>query len=302
MKLAAMDIGSNTVRILLARVIDGRLERLTVKRKITRLGGGFNGKLHPDSVSRTVSAARELAEYARRSGIVDIRASCTGVVRKASDQQEFVDRLRRDAGLDVPIISGETEARLAAMGAKNHLGPDFGDLLLVDIGGFSTELTIVASRPGRSQSFDIGVVALTESILKNDPPLPDQISNLRVHVKKTVESYFQENTPEILVGIAGTPTTLAALDLNLDVYDPAKVHCHEIDGKKIEEIMRKMLGMSAAERLKAYPGLEKGREDLIPAGIAVIQEIMKLGNYTKITVSEGGLLDGLLLEENWPPS
>ena len=297
-----MDIGSNTVRILIAEGRGATLKRVSVQRKITRLSGGFDGRLSARSMNRTLDAVREFTQNARESGITDIRAACTGVVRKASNKREFLDRLRLIDGVDSYLISSELEARLAAMGARHHLGPDTGDVLLVDIGGFSTELTVVKEAPGRSESFDIGVVSMTESVLKSDPPTEEQIAALRGIVAGALGEFFRSKTPGVLVGIAGTPTTVAAVDLKLSKYDAARVHRYEIDGRRIEELFRELISLDSARRLKEFPGLEKGREDLLPAGIVIIQEIMKMGRYERLVVSEGGLLDGLLLTPDWPPN
>jgi exopolyphosphatase / guanosine-5'-triphosphate,3'-diphosphate pyrophosphatase len=301
MKSAAMDIGSNTVRVLLAEGLGQSLKRIQVRRKITRLSGGFDGRLNADSIERTVSAARELAGIARDSGVREIRTACTGVVRKALNKKIFMDRLRVEAGVEPCLLSGNMEAKLAAVGACSRLGDQMAEILLVDIGGFSTELSIVGKPLEFSQSFDIGVVSLTEKILKNDPPSKKQIDSLRRLVAAGLRGFFYEKLPDRLVGIAGTPTTLAAIDLKLPLYDPSKVHRHEIDADRIDEIFHTLATISAQMRLEAFPGLEKGREDLLPAGIIIIQEIMKLGGYRKLVVSEGGLLDGLLLAETWPP-
>ncbi len=296
-----MDIGSNTVRVLVAQGLGQSLKKIEVRRKITRLSGGFDGRLNSDSIERTVLAARELAGIARDSGVREIRTACTGVVRKALNKKIFLDRLRAESGVEPCLLSGNMEGKLAALGACSRLGGQMAEILLLDIGGFSTELSIVHKQPEFSQSFDIGVVSLTENILKNDPPTKEQIDSLSRLVAARLRGFFHENRPDRLVGIAGTATTLAAIDLKLPLYDALKVHRHEIDADRIDEIFNKLATLSSQMRLEEFPGLEKGREDLLPAGIIIIQEIMKLGGYRKLVVSEGGLLDGLLLVESWPP-
>jgi exopolyphosphatase / guanosine-5'-triphosphate,3'-diphosphate pyrophosphatase len=298
---ASLDIGSNTVRVLVGKGFGQRMTRMAVRRRITRLGGQFDGNLNPDSMSRTLEAVKDFSTFARGKGVMEIRAGCTGVVRKAENAGEFLELLRKSSGLDPVILAGEQEARLSAMGARHHLGEDFPEFLLVDIGGFSTELVVTGWKIGRKTSFDFGVVSLTETLLRSDPPTKTQIEKMRGAVEKAIADFFKRNVPAVLVGISGTPTTIAAIDLGLEVFDPKKVHRHTISLERLGELLDKMLLMKSNRRLESFKGLEKGREDLLPAGMIIFQEIMKAGRWKTFTVSTGSLLDGILLSDQWPP-
>ncbi|MCC6157232.1 MAG: hypothetical protein IT350_04205 [Deltaproteobacteria bacterium] len=297
-----MDIGSNTVRVLLADGEGGALRRVEVRRRITRLAGGFSGRLDPASVRRTVDAAREFSRFAIDGGASTVRAACTGVVRRADDRSAFLAALHELPGLAPCVISGNTEARLSAMGAAHHLGDEVPELLLIDIGGFSTELVVVTGgEVRRRRSFDLGVVTVTEGFLKNDPPTPDQIAAVDGVIENGIREFFDEPVPDTLVGIAGTATTLAAMDLRLVPYEGSKVHRHRVSATALDALYGQLIGLPASERVGALPGLEKGREDLIVAGFRIVRTVMRLGGFDALMVSEGGLLDGILMADDWPP-
>jgi len=299
---AAVDIGSNTVRVLVAELLDGGLRRLGIRRKITRLSGGFQKVLAPEAASRTLEVAGEFIHFAEEHEPDEIRVACTGVLRRASNREEFLDRFSPEFGLFPALLDGDEEAFLGALGARHGLGGDFPPFILADVGGFSTELSVIGPTVGRRLSLDVGVVTMTETFFSLDPPTAGQVEEARDFLGKEFEDFFRAPTPGRLVGIAGTPTTIAAVDLGLDVFDPEKVHRHAVGAESLDGMLDKMLSMTAKERLAAFPALEKGREDLMPAGILVFQEIMRLGGYSSLTVSEGGLLEGILLAPAWPPS
>jgi exopolyphosphatase / guanosine-5'-triphosphate,3'-diphosphate pyrophosphatase len=298
---SSMDIGSNTVRVLVAEKNGVGMSRLAIKRRITRLGGKFNGKLDPDSVSRTIDTVREFSSFAASMGAQMVRAGCTGVVRKATDSGAFLDTLRRITGMEPVLLKGEEEAHLAALGTRHRLGGAVPEFLLIDIGGFSTELVAVGATVGRYKSHDIGVVSLTEGILRSDPPAPEQVDALRKIVAEELRGFFDEPVSGPLVGIAGTPSTIASMHLSLDAFDPEKVDRHVVPKKELDAMLVRLLGMKSNDRLTSFKGLEKGREDLIPAGIVILQEVMKAGRFEHFMFSLGSLLDGILLSETWPP-
>ncbi|MCZ7585933.1 MAG: hypothetical protein M5R36_22845 [Deltaproteobacteria bacterium] len=199
---ASIDIGSNTVRALVALQENGATKRVGVLRRITRLSGQFNGSLSDTSVARTLEAVKECVQFARTHGAVEIRAACTGVVRRAANGSRFLDLLAREAGCRARLLTGDEEAALSALGTKRHLGDRCGEFLLVDVGGFSTEFVRVGSDDPRCASYDIGVVGLTESALRHDPPTSSEMGAVRDRVAVTIAGYFNGSLPPTLVGIA----------------------------------------------------------------------------------------------------
>ncbi|MCB1152979.1 exopolyphosphatase, partial [bacterium] len=221
---ASIDIGSNTIRVLVAAGEGPGLQRLEVRRRITRLSGGFDGNLSDAAMQRTLEAAGEFAAFAREQGAEQIRIGCTGVVRRAENRDDFLWEVEKVTDVPPVLLSGEVEADLAGRGARHHLGPTTPELVLVDVGGFSTELSIVGEHTSHIASFDLGVVRLTEDLLTGDPPSPEQLAAARRHCDDILGFYFQRPMPRLIAGIAGTPTTIAAVLQGLTVYDPAKVH------------------------------------------------------------------------------
>ncbi|HPM78294.1 MAG TPA: hypothetical protein PK961_14485 [bacterium] len=304
MKIATLDIGSNTVRLLLGTVEKGVLKRVSVDRKITRLAGKFAaGRAHPDSLQRTVEAVAEFARKARAYGAVEIRAVCTGVARRLEDPLTLLDALAEQARLDAQIIDGRLEAAVSALGGAYETGLRDRTFLLMDVGGFSTELALVENaRPARAVSLDFGAVSLTENHLLDDPPTVAQLQSGAQAVAELLasnEELAQLPAVDTLVGTAGTVTTLAALDLKMERYDPEQIDGRILSVATIEGLLAKLVSMPAAERLY-LPGLEKGREDLIPAGAIICLRVMEHLHFERLAVTEGGVLEGVALWPQWP--
>jgi exopolyphosphatase/guanosine-5'-triphosphate,3'-diphosphate pyrophosphatase len=305
MKLATMDIGSGTVRALMCESAQPTLRDCVVRRRITRLADGFaDGLIQPAALDRTVDAARDLAREARAFGVVEIRAACTGVVRRASNADVFLQALVDRAGLTPVLIDGEFEAQLSARGAASQVGLGDEPFVLLDIGGFSTELAMIqGGRFAGAVSVELGAVALTNKHFRDDPPTSAQLGACAAEARERAREY--DRLPELkvfgpLVGTAGTITTLAAVDQKMERYDPSRINRHAMSVGRVRELLNLFVSMPAADRL-ALPGVEKGREDLMPAGTIICLEVMAhLGSYG-LTVTEGGLLQGLALHDEWPP-
>jgi exopolyphosphatase/guanosine-5'-triphosphate,3'-diphosphate pyrophosphatase len=304
MKIATMDIGSNTVRLLLGDITGGQLRRDTVQRQITRLAGGFqHGRYHPTSFVRTVQAVREFANRARAFGAVEIRAVCTGITRKADDPRVFLKALLEEAGLSVVMIEGKVEARLSALGAVNELGIKDQPITLMDVGGFSTEFAHVRGAELLDAiSLELGGVSFTEKYLLTDPPASEQVDACA----EAIGRVLRDNTdlarfggPPTLVGTAGTVTTLAAMDLKMERYEPYRLNRHLLSREAIGSLLERMLPRTAIERL-SMPGLEKGREDVIVAGALICLAVLKFFQREEMLVTEGGVLEGLAYWATWP--
>lgn len=305
MKTASMDIGSGTVRVLLGHRENGGCRRETVHRVITRLAEGFADELlSAASMARTVDAARRLAREARTFGAVEIRVSCTGVARRALNARDFLTALRDDAGLSPVLIEGELEAGLSSLGAALELAFTETPFLLLDIGGFSTEIgKIVDGCAHQATSIDVGSLALAQDFFHDDPPTRPQLLACERRVKDALVAKASADLligHGVLVGTAGSITNLAAMSLKMERYERGRLNRVRLSREKVQELLDLMVSMPAAARL-ALPGLEKGREDTIPAGAIICREVMDFLKADSLIVTEGGVLEGVAAWPEWPP-
>jgi len=308
MRRAAIDIGTNTVRLLVADY-HGQ-EHFTVisrQERITRLGGGYTpqGGIAEETMSRTIAVLQEFRAAMNDLGVESALAVATSVVRKAANRAKFIEQARSEAGIDITVITGATEAQLAARGALLPVSVPFDQALIFDIGGGSTEFILTSgTTPDLIESIELGVVHLTESLLHHDPPISDEIAVARQQVYEQVQKvrrHFEQAerfpftcTRTVLIGIAGTPTTLAAMDLMLTVYDRDQVTNHVLHHDLIEEIFDTLIDQTSYERL-LLPGLQPGREDLIIPGALITLAVMELFGFSALRVIDSGILEGIIL-------
>jgi exopolyphosphatase/guanosine-5'-triphosphate,3'-diphosphate pyrophosphatase len=301
-KFASVDIGSNTVRLLvMERLSDGQFREIDSERKITRLGEGMdkNNSLLPHRVENTIRVLGGFVDKCKKYGEIPIRVVATSAVREASNKEEFCKLAKENLGLTIEVIPWEEEARLTVAGALWKMENKSPLTLVFDIGGGSTEF--IVSQNGQvinSAGTSLGVVRLTEKFIIKDPVDPDELSNLQTHLEielASVKNKLGENQPETLLGTAGTVTTLAALHKNLYPYDPEKIHQTVLSLPIIEKIFDDLKGKSIEERKKLKP-LESGREDLIIAGISIVLATMKTFSFNKLVVSEYSLREGILID------
>ncbi len=308
MRLASIDLGTNTIRLLVAEAGPGpSLQLLHQEQVIARLGERLSetGRLGVEAMGRARAAVLRYRERARALGAREVLVVATSAVRDAANRDEFLDPLR-ESGLTVRLVSGEEEGRLALLGTRWGLGLGAERFCLMDIGGGSTEF-IVASGDAleRAVSLPLGVVHLTERYLKTDPVAGEEYRALIAYVRGVLAGGALPTLaglpPGALVGTAGTITTLAALDLGLDTYDPERVNGHRLLSPRIEALLARLAALPVAERAR-LPCLEPGRADLIIAGIAIALETMRGMGVDALTVSEYGLREGILLEAiGWAP-
>jgi len=307
-RFASLDVGSNTVRLLIAERLSSREFRpLRVERIITRLGGGFSGagELSESSMERTVEAIRILADLAEKNGVKEVFAVGTGVLREAKNQERFMDRVVRRTGIPLRLLSGAEEANLMLRGVLGSLNEKTLARLITDVGGWSTEiLWVEGEMPRQTVSLGLGVVALTERFLKADPPLAGELEELETHSRnllREIRSQWENTGRNVrslhpnLIGTAGTATTLAAINLGLTTYVPQKVNGHLISFHGLKELYHRLRFLPVRERQK-IPGLERGREDLIVAGAAIILSLLDVFDLSRLEVTDSGLLEGALLE------
>ena len=298
MKLAALDVGSNTVLMLVAeRDAAGAVRAVADFARITRLGRGVdaNGRLDAQSAAQTLDAVVEFAQKARDLGAEKIVGVATAALRDAQDGAGFLAQVKARAGLDLEIITGATEAQLSYLAVAKGLELDpAAKLLIVDIGGGSTEL--IRAEPGRKLEFvslQLGSVRLTERFVRNDPPTAREAAELRLIVDEALQQLGWEFTPDMMVGIAGTVTTVCAVALGLATYDPAIVHGYRLSHDDVIGTIAKFGALPLAER-KQLPGLQAGRADVIFAGAAILERIMSHFHLSEVVVSDQGVRWGLL--------
>lgn len=308
MILAGIDIGTNSLRLLIAETSRGSFHEIHSDRRITRLGQNldYTGSLAEEARTRTLEALCDFSRIIRQHGAQFISAIGTSALRNASNSRQFIEEAKQKAELDIRVITGAEEARLTLLGVAYSLkgmrdksNNPLASSLVVDIGGGSTE--IIISRPGEEpviDSLSLGAVYLTERFITDDPPSRTDVVLLRSAVRKELDERIRTIRPvpsSIFVGTAGTITTLAAIDQGLTIYDPRKINRFVLAREVIDDIVEKLSRLTLHER-RAIRGLEPGREDIILAGAVVAQEIMARFGYTSILVSDWGLREGILLD------
>jgi exopolyphosphatase/guanosine-5'-triphosphate,3'-diphosphate pyrophosphatase len=298
-RLAAVDTGTNSTRLLVADVAGERILRQHAREMvITRLGKGVDrtGRFDPAAVRRTLEVLAGYAERCARLGVEAARVVATSATRDASNREEFLDGVRRLFGVDAEVLTGGQEAATTYTGATHDL-PGDERTLVVDIGGGSTEFIIGNHDPEAMLSLDIGCVRLFERHLAGDPPAPAEVEALRLDVRQQlgkVQAVLDPTSAKRVVGVAGTVTTVTAIALDLDTYDPERIHRATIEVARINRTAERLAAMTIAERA-ALPVMAKGREDVIAAGALVLDEICWSFGFQRLTASETDILDGVLL-------
>jgi exopolyphosphatase/guanosine-5'-triphosphate,3'-diphosphate pyrophosphatase len=300
-RLAGIDIGTLTCRLLIADLpASGRLTELHSDRRILRLGEGVDQakRLSGAAIDRVIACLREWGDVIKSYEVDHCTAVATSAVRDASNRNEFLDRVKREAGFGVEIITGEEEARRTLLGIRSGLPDGITDVLALDIGGGSTEF--ILDRPGDKpivRSIDIGVVRLCERILHHDPPSDEEARQAREWVARETRAAIVDMGNchgAAFVGTAGTIASLAAMAQKLPAYEPARIHNYTLDLDTIRELEEALLSRKKADRV-GLPGLEKGREEVIASGAIIIRTVMETLELSECLVSDLGLREGVLL-------
>ena len=301
-RVASIDIGTNTVRLLILETTPGgSLRELDQVSAITRLGKGMDTekKILGDRMDETISVLTNFRDECRKFEPLTIRVVATSAVREASNQDYFVSQAKKETGLEIEVISWEEEAELMVKGVLWRLPNIEKDILIFDIGGGSTEYILVRGRQIVSAvGTQLGTVRLTDQFISHHPINVNEYKALETHLRKElklVKNQLSDFSPEVLVGTAGTVTTLAAIDGNVYPYDPEKVHGTSLTFKRVEELLEGLKKKSLAERMTMNT-IEKGREDLIIVGGALVLEAMRIFECDLLIVSEHGLREGVVLK------
>ena len=300
MRLAALDVGTNSTRLLVADVVGGAIVAEHAREMvITRLGKGVDrtGRFDPAALERTLEVLAGYAETCRLLGVEHRRVVATSATRDAADRRAFLDGVRDLLGVEAEVLTGQAEAAAAYRGATAGLEGDL-PTLVVDIGGGSTELILGDGTTSRAMvSLDIGCVRLFERHLHSDPPTTAEVAALRADVADhlaRVAGVLDPAAASRVVGVAGTVTTVTAIALGLDAYDPLRIHHQALDPAEIGAVAGKLAAMTVAERA-AMPVMAKGREDVIVAGALLLDELVRSFQLRQVIASETDILDGVLL-------
>ena len=299
MRVAAIDCGTNSIRLLIADIESNKLREVVRDMEIVRLGQGVDqtGEFHPDAIKRTLAAVDKYAAEIARRGVQKIRFCATSATRDATNRELFTDGVRERLGIDVEVITGDEEARLSFIGAIQELDSNLGPFLVVDIGGGSTEFVFGDSEVEAAKSVNIGCVRMSERHFKNDPPEATQIELARSDIQAAIAqaaALVPITQAKTLVAVAGTATTVAAAALNLEVYDRYSIHLSHISAANVHKTFEMFMGKNRDERMKlGY--MHPGRVDVITAGALVLSEIMKATGAHEFVTSETDILDGIAL-------
>ena len=303
---AAIDIGSNTFRMLIAQqAADRPWETIYYTHRIVRLGEGLHhtGRLSDTGIERAVTAMSEFSDIIRSHDLStsDTTAVATAAMREATNGEELRQRILDETGINIRVINGDAEAGLSLAGASAVLHAETRhDMLLFDIGGGSTEFVRAANgNLCDAISRKLGVVRLVEAHLDSDPPsIPDyqaMLQTANTHLAGVEEHWGDGRIPAHLVGTAGTVTTLAAVHLNLHPYVAERINNHTITAHEFFMLRDHLLSLTHTQR-QALPSIEQGRADLLVAGLAIIEAIFHRWNYLEMSVVDAGLLEGAWLK------
>jgi exopolyphosphatase / guanosine-5'-triphosphate,3'-diphosphate pyrophosphatase len=302
MKVAAIDCGTNSTRLLIAESSDNPpgFTILDRRMRITRLGQGVNATklLAPEAIGRTAVVLRDYRTAMDELGVERVRITATSAARDAANRDDFFSVAKEIVGVDPELLSGDEEARLSFRGATADLDPADGPFLIVDIGGGSTEFVVGTTEPDAALSIDMGCVRITEQELHHDPPLAEELSM----ALSLIDAYLDDVDREVpgsgeartFVGLAGTITTVAAVEIGLAEYDRERIHHFPLTHAAAEDVFRTLATESHDDRL-ANPGLDPERADVIVGGCCVLVAIFRHWGFDECLVSEADILDGLAL-------
>ena len=296
MRVAAIDCGTNSIRLLIADVVDGRLIDVSRRLEFVRLGEGVDrtGRLAPAAIERTRKALLGYAMEIAELGIERVRMCATSASRDAANAADFTAMVRATLGVDPEVISGDEEARLSFAGAVTGLDAE-APYLVVDIGGGSTEFVVGDREVKHAISMDIGCVRMTERHLHSDPPTAAEVAAAEADITKAVDTALRTvsgHGTATLVGLAGSVTTVAALALKLPGYDADRVHHATISYEDVAQVTKDLLGSTVADRLD-LPVMHPGRADVIGAGALILRIIMERARKTAVVAGEHDILDGI---------
>lgn len=296
-RVAAIDCGTNSIRLLIADITDGKFREIIREMEIVRLGQGVDKtkSFHPDAISRTLAATEKFASLIKSKGVEKIRFCATSATRDASNRNLFIDGVRDILGIEVEVIPGEEEATLSFLGATKELDQQQAPFLVVDIGGGSTEFVIGSDQVSAAKSVNIGCVRMSERHLNQQPPTSAQIQSAIIDIDKAIAeaaAVVPITTAQTLVAVAGTATTVAAAALDLADYDRYAIHLSRISAEKVHKVAA-MFQRLTRDEIAKLGYMHSGRVDVITAGALVLSRVMAATGATEFVASESDILDGI---------
>ena len=307
-RVAAIDCGTNSIRLLIADAVNGHLRDVHRELRIVRLGQGVDatGRFAPEALKRTRAALTDYAALLTEHNVDRVRMVATSAARDAVNRDVFFAMTADVLGAAIPgavaeVITGAEEAELSFRGAVDEMNSADAPFVVVDLGGGSTEIVLGEDVVRESVSVDIGCVRLTERCLHSDPPTAQEVANAREVVRERLGVALQAvpvDGARTWVGVAGTMTTLAALAQNMKTYDPAAIHLSRVSRDQLLDVCERLIGMTRAQRAALGP-MHEGRVDVIGAGAIIVEELAQVmhndAGIDELIVSEHDILDGIAL-------
>jgi exopolyphosphatase/guanosine-5'-triphosphate,3'-diphosphate pyrophosphatase len=306
MRVAVIDIGTNSTRMLIADVDGASVEELERRTTVTNLGRGVDHSncLSSDAIEDVCTVVSAYRARYQELGAERVMAIVTSAVRDADNGEAFIAELRERFDLHARLLTGEEEAHLTYLGATAHRAGD-DPTLVFDIGGGSTELIVGAgTHVGFHTSLQAGTVRHSERHLSSDPADPHELEHLAADVRNLIEDAVAAGpgaAASHAIAVAGTPTSLAAVDQKLEPYDPSRVHGYRLGMRQVQRMLSRLAAMPLAERLRV-PGLHPGRAPTIVAGIVILVQVMRAFGFEEIEVSERDILHGSALSAAMAPA
>jgi len=296
-RVAAIDCGTNSIRILIADISGGKFKEVLRDMEIVRLGQGVdeNKSFNLDAINRTLAAVEKFKNQLTGKGVEKIRFCATSATRDAANRDLFIDGVRQILGVEVEVIPGEEEARLSFNGATKELLQSDAPFLVVDIGGGSTEFVYGNKEVEFAKSVDIGCVRMSERHLKSQPVEMSQVAQAIIDIDKAIAqaaAVVPISTAKTLVAVAGTATTIAAAALDLETYDRYAIHLSRIPAEKVHKVSAAFQAMTKSE-ISKLGFMHPGRVDVITAGSLVLSRVMAATGATEFVASESDILDGM---------
>ena len=300
MRKAVIDIGTNSVLMLIADIReDGSYCVVRECARIPRLGEAIttSSVINSSALERTVTVLHDYSALCQDLQVEHIGCIGTEVFRRAENSTDVLDRIQKETGLSISILSGEEEAHLSFISAVPKSSSGIGSYMVIDVGGGSTEIIRSLDRSHvDSVSIPQGAVILTERYIHNDPPRLDECAAMRTAIHESMQHYLTPEPSVCLIGIGGTVTTLAAVHHKMEKFNPETIDKTVLTANTVEEILNELISMTTHERAR-LPGLEAGRADIMVGGTALLLEIMRLLAVSSVQVSTKGVRFGYLLSE-----
>ena len=297
MRVAAIDCGTNSIRLLIADIDGNNFREITRQMEVVRLGQGVDktGAFHPDAIARTLAAVDLYAAEIAKRGVEKIRFCATSATRDATNRALFIDGVKERLGIEPEVIAGEVEAALSFQGATKDFDKSQGPFLVIDIGGGSTEFVFGTDSVEAARSMNIGCVRMSERHFTGDQPDPGQIASAIEDIDEAIRQAAKSvpiTQAKTVIMVAGTATTVAAAALDLPAYDRYAIHLSRISAERTHQISTELLRETREQRA-AHGYMHPGRVDVIGAGSLVLDRIMLATGAAEFVASESDILDGM---------